>query len=107
MRQNYNLNMITMQYSENIISEIGFDSVIEHNIFEILPANIEESHQFCRYWNATAAIQRISRAVNHCPADLRWSYSSMTSSIILAPNLKPFWKIRQSVVIWCSRTASV
>ena len=64
MRQNYNLNMITMQYSENIISEIGFDSVIVHNIFEILPANIEESHQFCRYWNATAAIQRISRAAH-------------------------------------------
>ena len=64
MRQNYNLNTITMQYSKNVISEIGFDSVIEHNIFEILPANIEENHQFCRYWNATVAIQRISRAAH-------------------------------------------
>jgi len=64
MRQNYNLKIITMQYSKNVISEIGFDSVIEHNIFEILPANIEENHQFCRYWNATAAIQRISRAAH-------------------------------------------
>ena len=64
MRQNYNLNMITMQYSENVISEIGFDGVIENNIFEILPANIEENDRFCRYWNATAAIQRISRAAH-------------------------------------------
>ena len=53
-----------MQYSQNVIFRIGFDSVIEHNIFEILPANIEENHQFCRYWNATAAIQRISRAAH-------------------------------------------
>lgn len=64
MRQNYNQNMITMQYSQNIIFEIGFDSAIEHNIFEILPANIEENDRFCRYWNATAAIQRISRAAH-------------------------------------------
>ena len=53
-----------MQDSQNVIFRIGFDSVIEHNIFEILPANIEENHQFCRYWNATAAIQRISRAAH-------------------------------------------
>ena len=32
---------------------------------------------------------------------------AMTSNIILAPRLNPFWNIRQSVVIWCSRTASV
>ena len=31
----------------------------------------------------------------------------MTSNIILAPRLNTFWNIRQSVVIWCSRTASV
>ena len=37
----------------------------------------------------------------HCPAGFR--YSSITSNIILVPNLKPFWKIKQSVVIWCSR----
>ena len=64
MCQNYDSNIITMQYSQNVISEIGFDGVIEHNIFEILPANIEGNHQFCRFWNATAAIQRISRAAN-------------------------------------------
>ena len=64
MCQNYNSNTITMQYSQNVIFRIGFDSVIKHNIFEILPANIEENHQFCRYWNATAAIQRISRAAH-------------------------------------------
>ena len=96
-----------MQYSQNVIFEIGFDSIIEHNIFEILPANIEENDQFCRYWDATATIQRISRAVNHGSADLLYCYSSMTSSIILAPSLKLFWNIRQSVIIWCSRTASV
>lgn len=64
MYQNYNLNTITMKYSQNVTFRIGFDSVIEHNIFEILPANIEENYQFCRYWNATAAIQRISRAAH-------------------------------------------
>jgi hypothetical protein len=53
-----------MQYSQNVISKISFDDFIENNIFEILPANIEENHQFCRYWNATAAIQRISRAAH-------------------------------------------
>ena len=52
-------------------------------------------------------LYEISRAVNHCPADRLYCYSSITSNIILALNLKPFWKIRQSVVIWCSRTASV
>ena len=26
-------------------------------------------------------------------------YSSMTSNIILAPSLKPFWKIKQSVLV--------
>ena len=64
MRQNYNSNMITMQYSQNVIFIIGFDIVIKHNIFKILPANIEGNHKFCRYWNATAAIQRISRAAH-------------------------------------------
>lgn len=36
-----------------------------------------------------------------------FNYSSMTSNIILAPSLKPFWKIKQSVLVWCSRTQSV
>lgn len=36
-----------------------------------------------------------------------YQLSSMTSNIILAPSLKPFWKIRQSVMVWNSRTQSV
>ncbi len=32
-------------------------------------------------------------------AKLLFDYSSMTSNIILAPNLKLFWKIRQSVMV--------
>ena len=47
---------------KNIISETEFDGATTHNIFEILPANIEGNHQFCSYWNTIAAIQRISRA---------------------------------------------
>ena len=31
----------------------------------------------------------------------------MISNIILTPNLKPFWKMRQSVIVWNSRTQSV
>ena len=52
-------NILEMLFSKN-----GFEGISAHNIFEILPANIEENHQFCRYWNATVAIQRISRAAH-------------------------------------------
>ena len=34
-------------------------------------------------------------------------YSAMTSTIILAPNLKLFWKIKQSVIVLHSRTQSL
>ena len=64
MHQNRNSSMIVMQYSKNVIFIIDFYSVSKHNILKILPANIEGNHKFGRYWNATAAIQRISRAAH-------------------------------------------
>jgi len=56
--------MVDSNILEMLFSENGFEGIAAHNIFEILPANIEGNHQFCRFWNATAAIQRISRAAN-------------------------------------------